>query len=125
MYKAKSNNLQHAAGQARESATERETKKQSSDKIIKAAIGGQSIGVGHIVTGRVNRIERYGAIISIGDINGFVHISEITSKRIKHPSELFNIGDYIQAVVISLDIKRYRVNLSINQLPDHQPEPIR
>lgn len=120
MYKTRSQYLQHAASQPRESAAEREAKKHPIDKVIKATPGGQTINVGSTVTGTVKRIENYGVFVSIDEINGLIHVSEISNKWVKHPSEFFKIGDKIKAIVTSLDIGKNRVNLSVKQLPDNQ-----
>jgi small subunit ribosomal protein S1 len=116
MYKTSSRNRQHAVDQPRESATERESKKRHTDKIINYTPGGQILNVGTIVTGTVKRIENYGIFVSIGGFNCLIHISEFFNKRINHPSE-YKIGEVIKAIVISHDLGKNRVNLSIKQLP--------
>jgi transcriptional accessory protein Tex/SPT6 len=119
MYKNRSKNLQYAARKTRESEAEKEAKRSPS-KGIPVYIGGQCIDVGSVVMGIVKRIESYGILVSIDEIRGLVHVSEIANERISHPSEYFQIGDTIKAVVIDLDIHKLQVKLSVKQLPEYQ-----
>ena len=120
MYKNRSKNLQYAASKPKESEAEKEAKRYPRSKGMPAPIGGQCIHVGSIVTGTVKRIEKYGMFVSIDEARGFVHVSEIANEWISHPSEYFQIGDKIKAIVIELDIRKFQLRLSIKQLPDRR-----
>ncbi len=71
---------------------------------------------GMIVEGTVRNVIDFGAFVDIGvHQDGLVHISEITDRYIKHPSEVLKVGQQVEAVVISLDKKKQRIGLSIMQ----------
>jgi len=117
MYKTSSKNRQRAIDKPRESAVELNIKRHHTDKTIKYTRGGRILKVGTIVSGTVKRIENYGIFVSIDGFNCLIHVSEIFNKPVSHPSE-YKIGEVIKAIVISHDIGKNRVNLSIKQLPD-------
>ena len=72
---------------------------------------------GMILDGTVRNIIDFGAFVDIGvHLDGLVHISEISSKFIKHPLDVLKIGDIVKVKVISLDIKKKRIGLSIKQV---------
>jgi len=79
---------------------------------------GEKYPVGTTIEGRIKNITDFGLFIGIDEgIDGLVHISDISwTKRIKHPSELYNKGDVIQAVVLDIDKKTERFSLGIKQL---------
>ncbi len=62
--------------------------------------------------GVVKRILDYGVFVDIGGIEGLLHISEMSWKRIKHPSELFQVGDEIEVEVLKYDREKNRISLS-------------
>ena len=69
-----------------------------------------------ILDGTVRNIIDFGAFIDIGvHQDGLVHISEISSKFIKHPLDELHIGQIVKVKVISVDIKKRRIGLSIKQ----------
>lgn len=73
--------------------------------------------VGNTVTGAVNRITPFGAFIKLDDeINGLVHVSEITDTEISDPGEALKIGDTVEAKIITIDPDEHRVGLSIKAL---------
>ncbi|MCP4917949.1 MAG: 30S ribosomal protein S1, partial [Proteobacteria bacterium] len=74
--------------------------------------------VGSIVRGKVVSIPDYGAFIELEDgIEGLVHISEMSwNKRIKHPSKLVNIGDFVEAKVLGIDMENKRISMGMRQL---------
>ena len=74
--------------------------------------------VGAHVTGRVISVTDYGAFIELEQgIEGLVHVSEMTwSKRMKHPSKLVNVGDQVEAVVLSVNPSERRISLGMRQL---------
>lgn len=74
---------------------------------------------GSIVTGLVKNITDYGAFIDLGGMDGLLHITDMSWGRIKHPSEVLNVGDEITVKVLKYDNERERVSLGMKQL---QPE---
>ena len=71
---------------------------------------------GMILNGTVRNIIDFGAFVDIGvHQDGLVHISQISSKYIKHPLDVLKIGDIVKVKVISLDIAKKRIGLSIKE----------
>jgi len=69
------------------------------------------------LTGTVRNVIDFGAFVDIGvHQDGLVHISEVSKKRVKHPSEVLKVGDIVKVVVLSVDEKRHRISLSIKQV---------
>ncbi len=68
--------------------------------------------------GIVKNLTDYGAFIDLGGIDGLLHITDMSWKRIKHPSELIAVGDEINVVVLKFDRERSRVSLGMKQLGD-------
>jgi small subunit ribosomal protein S1 len=58
----------------------------------------------------------FGAFIDIGGVEGLVHLSELSWKRVNHPSELLKVGDTVKAYVLNIDQERQRIALSIKRL---------
>jgi len=75
-----------------------------------------SIHEGQIVEGIVKNITDYGVFIDLGGVDGLLHITDISWGRVKHPSELFAVGDTISVKVLSFDLERERVSLGMKQL---------
>ena len=76
----------------------------------------EDLKVGMILTGTVRNIADFGAFIDINvHQDGLVHISEISSKYIKHPGEILSINDIVKVKVISVDVPKKRIGLSIKQ----------
>ena len=73
---------------------------------------------GQIVKGVVKNLTDYGAFVNLGGLDGLLHITDIAWKRVKHPSELLNVGDDIEARVLKFDREKCRVSLGIKQLGD-------
>ncbi len=71
---------------------------------------------GSIVTGLVKNITDYGAFIDLGGMDGLLHITDMSWGRIKHPSEVLNVGDEIQVKVLKYDNEKERVSLGLKQL---------
>ena len=72
--------------------------------------------VGMIVDGTVRNVIDFGAFVDIGvHQDGLVHISEITDRFIKHPSDVLKVGQQVKAVIITLDKKKQRIGLSLKQ----------
>jgi len=78
-----------------------------------------AIKEGSIVMGHVKNITDYGAFIDLGGMDGLLHITDMSWGRIKHPSEMINVGDDIKVKVLKFDNEKERVSLGIKQLtPD-------
>jgi small subunit ribosomal protein S1 len=69
--------------------------------------------------GIVKNITEYGVFVDLGGVDGLLHITDISWGRVKHPSELFSVGDEIKVKILNLDLERERVSLGMKQLtPD-------
>lgn len=68
------------------------------------------------VHGMVKNITEYGAFLDLGGIDGLLHITDMSWGRIKHPSEVVNVGDEIDVVVLKYDSEKERVSLGLKQL---------
>jgi small subunit ribosomal protein S1 len=75
-----------------------------------------SIYEGKIVEGIVKNITDYGVFIDLGGVDGLLHITDISWGRVKHPSELFAVGDSIKVKILSFDLDKERVSLGMKQL---------
>lgn len=73
---------------------------------------------GNIVTGVVKNITDYGAFVDLGGIDGLLYITDLSWKRVKHPSEVLSIGQEIQAKVLRFDQEKHRVSLGLKQLSE-------
>ena len=73
---------------------------------------------GKVVKGIVKNLTDYGAFVDLGGIDGLLHITDLAWKRVKHPSEVLNVGDEIEAKVLRYDRDRNRVSLGLKQLGD-------
>ncbi|MDE0279661.1 MAG: 30S ribosomal protein S1 [Gammaproteobacteria bacterium] len=71
---------------------------------------------GQIVKGIVKNLTDYGAFVNLGGLDGLLHITDLAWKRVKHPSEVLNVGDEIEARVLKFDREQCRVSLGIKQL---------
>ncbi|MBA4366985.1 MAG: 30S ribosomal protein S1 [Desulfobacterium sp.] len=78
-----------------------------------------SISEGQVMKGTVKNITEYGVFVDLGGVDGLLHITDISWGRVKHPSELFTVGDEIDVKVLSFDLQKERVSLGMKQLaPD-------
>ncbi len=73
---------------------------------------------GAIVKGVVKNLTDYGAFIDLGGIDGLLHITDMAWKRVRHPSEVVNVGDELEVRVLRFDRERNRVSLGLKQLGD-------
>nr|BAL58159.1 30S ribosomal protein S1 [uncultured Acidobacteriota bacterium] len=71
---------------------------------------------GYIVEGRVKSLADYGAFVDIGGIDGLLHITDISWKKIAHPKEVFTVGEVIQVKILKIDRETGRINLGYKQL---------
>src|SRR5881296_4475982 len=76
--------------------------------------------IGSVISGRVRNLTDFGAFIEVEEgIDGLVHVSDISPRRIKHPSEVLKKGERVEAVILNIDTDNHRLSLGIKQLqPD-------
>lgn len=89
---------------------------QSSGTERDAVIG--TLTEGASVKGIIKNITDYGAFVDLGGIDGLLHITDLAWRRVKHPSEILNIGDEVEAKVLKFDQEKNRVSLGLKQLDD-------
>jgi small subunit ribosomal protein S1 len=77
-----------------------------------------SLKEGAVVKGIVKNITDYGAFVDLGGIDGLLHITDLAWRRVKHPSEILNVGDEVEAKILKFDQEKNRVSLGIKQLGD-------
>ena len=77
-----------------------------------------SIHEGKVVPGIVKNLTEYGVFVDLGGVDGLLHITDISWGRVKHPSELFSVGDEIEVKILNLDLERERVSLGMKQLTE-------
>jgi small subunit ribosomal protein S1 len=77
-----------------------------------------SIEEGKVIDGVVKNITEYGVFVDLGGVDGLLHITDISWGRVKHPSELFSMGDNISVKVLNLDLEKERVSLGMKQLTE-------
>jgi small subunit ribosomal protein S1 len=77
-----------------------------------------SIHEGKEIDGVVKNITEYGVFVDLGGVDGLLHITDISWGRVKHPSELFAIGDTIKVKILNIDLENERVSLGMKQLTE-------
>jgi len=73
---------------------------------------------GAVIKGVVKNLTDYGAFVDLGGIDGLLHITDMAWKRVRHPSEVVNVGDELEVRVLKFDRERNRVSLGLKQLGD-------
>ncbi|MEM8984671.1 MAG: 30S ribosomal protein S1 [Pseudomonadota bacterium] len=76
----------------------------------------ETLQEGKTVKGIVKNLTDYGAFVDLGGIDGLLHITDMAWKRVKHPSEVVNVGEEIEVRILKFDRERQRVSLGIKQL---------
>jgi len=76
----------------------------------------ETLTEGSATKGIVKNLTDYGAFIDLGGVDGLLHITDMSWKRIKHPSEMINVGDEISVMILKFDKDRNRVSLGLKQL---------
>jgi len=72
--------------------------------------------IGSKVKGVINRFSQFGAFVQLeDDINGLIHLSEISDKKVEDPKDFLSIGDQVEAIVINIDRDEHRIGLSLKQ----------
>ncbi len=85
----------------------------------KAEIIGK-IHEGDIIQGEVARLTNFGAFVNLGGIDGLIHISEMSWKRINHPSDVISVGEHVNVLVLKVDAEKDKIALSLRQA---KPDP--
>lgn len=75
--------------------------------------------VGKTYTGTVKSLTSYGAFVDIGGVDGMIHISELSWNRIKHPSEVVNVGDTVEVYVKDIDTEKHNISLGYKKAEDN------
>ncbi len=78
----------------------------------------ESIEEGKPIKGVVKNLTDYGAFLDLGGVDGLLHITDMAWKRVRHPSEVVDVGDEITVMVLKFDKERNRVSLGLKQLGD-------
>lgn len=81
----------------------------------------ETLQEGTEVKGIVKNLTDYGAFVDLGGVDGLLHITDMAWKRVKHPSEIVNVGDEILVKVLKFDRDRTRVSLGLKQLGEDDP----
>ncbi|MBI1297507.1 S1 RNA-binding domain-containing protein [bacterium] len=92
----------------------REWRKEQKEKLL------QELGEGSVIEGVVSSLADFGAFVNLGGADGLIHLSELSWGRVNHPNEVVKIGQKVKVQVISVDLDRKRIGLSLRRL---QPEP--
>ena len=96
--------------------SERAASSETRDSIKERVI--DELEEGEIRTGRVTSLADFGAFVNINGADGLVHLSELSWDHVNHPSEVLEVGQEVKVKVISIDIDRKRIGLSIRRLKD-------
>jgi small subunit ribosomal protein S1 len=76
----------------------------------------QSLAEGQVIEGIVKNITDYGAFVDLGGIDGLLHVTDLSYKRVQHPSEVLNIGDTVRVQIIRINKDTQRISLGMKQL---------
>ena len=76
----------------------------------------QSLAEGQVIEGVVKNITDYGAFVDLGGIDGLLHVTDISYKRVNHPSEVLNIGDTVKVQIVRINRETQRISLGMKQL---------
>jgi small subunit ribosomal protein S1 len=75
----------------------------------------ETLQEGMVVTGTIKNITEYGAFVDLGGIDGLLHITDMSWGRVNHPSEVFNVGDKVEVMVLKYNPETERVSLGLKQ----------
>ena len=78
----------------------------------------ETIKVGDQLTGSVSGIKKFGVFVNVGDVEGLIHISELTWRRISHPSDVVQLGDEVTVSVLAIDNENSKLSLGMKQLTE-------
>lgn len=94
-------------------AANRDLRKEEAEKFWAQAAEGQTY------TGTVRSLTKYGAFVDIGGVDGMIHISELSWTRIKHPSDVVNVGDTVEVYIKALDKENKKISLGYKKIEDN------
>jgi len=80
----------------------------------------ETLKEGDVYDGVISNIADFGAFVDLGGADGLIHLSELSWNRVTHPSEVVSVGEKVQVQVLSVDLERKRIGLSMRRL---MPEP--
>jgi len=80
----------------------------------------ESLKEGDVYDGVISSIAPFGAFVDLGGADGLIHLSELSWNRVTHPSEVVQVGDKVKVQILSVDLERRRIGLSMRRL---QPQP--
>lgn len=95
-----------------ERAAAKESRESQKERLL------QELEEGEVRTGHVISLANFGAFVDLGGADGLVHLSEISWKRINHPSEVLKVGQTVKVKVINMDMERKRISLSMKALEE-------
>jgi len=84
----------------------------------------ESVLPGDVMKGEVKRLEKFGAFIDIGGLDGLAHVSQLSWKRVKHPSEVVSIGDQVDVEILEVNKEKNRLSLKVLNVQDNPWENI-
>lgn len=102
----------------------------SRKEVEKAEIEGKksdvllSIKPGEKRKGTVSNITKYGAFVDLGGVDGLIHISEMSSERVKSPSDIVSLGDVVEVYVLDVDREKGRISLSLKDKDEEEAHVI-
>src|SRR6185436_710439 len=76
----------------------------------------QNLEEGQVIDGVVKNITDYGAFVDLGGIDGLLHVTDLSCKRVQHPSEMLNIGDTVKVPLLRINRDTPRISLGMTQL---------
>ena len=97
----------------------RDQKKELQDKFW------ESVEEGKVYSGVVKSLTSYGAFVDLGGVDGMIHVSELAWTRIKHPSEIVNVGDTVEVYVKAIDSEKRKISLGYKKADENPWEIIK
>jgi small subunit ribosomal protein S1 len=79
----------------------------------------KTIEIGQVIPGEVKNITDFGAFVDVGGIDGLLHVTDMSWGRVKHPSQVVNVGDKIEVMVLNFDKESERISLGLKQKSDN------
>jgi small subunit ribosomal protein S1 len=92
----------------------REWRRQQKEQLL------ESLKEGDVYDGIISSIADFGAFVDLGGADGLIHLSELSWNRVSHPSEVITVGDKVKVQILSVDLERRRIGLSMRRLA---PQP--
>lgn len=83
------------------------------------------ISPGDVMTGTVVRMADYGSFVDLGGVDGLIHVSQMSWRRVKHPSEVMNEGDVVDVIVLSVDREKEKISLKLAEVHENPWQTIR